>query len=126
MHSSSHRPKNLNLLSVRLPLSALMSVGHRAAGILLFLALPYLLHWLQLSLASEAGFIQVQNDLNSIGLKLVLLVLIWALAHHFIAGIRYLLLDVDIGISRQTAQKSALLVMILGVLITLMAALLLF
>ncbi len=134
MHSSIHsavraaksRPKNLNLLTVRFPLSAVMSVGHRAAGILLFLALPYFLYLLQLSLSGESGFLQVKNDLNNIWLKLVLLVFIWALAHHFVAGIRYFLLDLDIGIERQTAQKSALLVMILGVLVTAIAAFFLF
>ncbi len=134
MHSSVHsavrstksRPKNLNLLSVRFPLSAVMSVGHRAAGILLFLALPYFLYLLQLSLSGESGFLQVKNDLNSIWMKLIMLVFIWALAHHFIAGIRYFLLDLDIGIERQTAQKSALLVMILGVFVTAIAAVVLF
>ncbi len=134
MHSSAHsavrstksRPKNLNLLSVRFPLSAVMSVGHRAAGILLFLALPWFLYLLQLSLSGESGFLQVKNDLNSIWLKLLILVFIWALAHHFIAGIRYFLLDLDIGIERLTAQKSALLVMILGVMVTAIAAFFLF
>ena len=134
MHTSAHsavrstksRPKNLNLLSVRFPLSAIMSVGHRAAGMLLFLALPWFLYLLQLSLSGESGFLQVKNDLNSIWLKLIILVFIWALAHHFIAGIRYFLLDLDIGIERQTAQKSALLVMILGVLLTAIAAFFLF
>ena len=103
-----------------------MSVGHRAAGILLFLALPWFLYLLQLSLSSESGFLQVKNDLNSIWLKMVILVFIWALAHHFIAGIRYFLLDLDIGIERQMAQKSALLVMILGVLVTAIVASFLF
>ncbi len=134
MHSSVHsavrtaknRPKNLNLLSVRFPLSAVMSVDHRASGILLFLALPYFLYLLQLSLSGENGFLQVKNNLNSTWLKMLMLVFIWALAHHFIAGIRYFLLDMDIGIERQTAQKSALLVMILGVLVTAIAAFFLF
>ncbi len=126
MSLHSLRPKNLNLLTVRFPLSAIMSVGHRAAGILLFLALPYLLYLLQLSFASETGFEQAHRILNSIWIKLLMLLLIWALAHHVIAGIRYFLLDLDIGIDRQMAQKSALLVIILGVLVTITAALFLF
>ncbi len=119
MYSRAPRPKNLNLLTVKFPFSAVMSVGHRAAGIVLFLSLPYVLYLLQMSLASEAGFIQAQAELSGVWIKLIMTALVWALAHHFIAGIRYFLLDVDIGIDRQTAQKTALLVMILGVVITL-------
>jgi len=110
------RPKNLNLLSVKFPLSAIMSVGHRAAGIFLFLALPYFLYFFQISLTNEAGFMRAQLEMQEPLVKIIGLIAIWALSHHFFAGIRYFLLDLDIGIEKSRAQKSALIVMILGFL----------
>jgi len=105
------RPKNLNLLSVKFPMSAVMSVGHRAAGILLFLLLPYLLYLLQLSLNNETDFLLVQEQLQSPMAKLFSLIIIWSLVHHFLAGIRYFLLDIDVGIEKHLAQKTAVFVM---------------
>ena len=117
VYSEKKRPKNLDLLSFRFPMSAIMSVGHRAAGIILFLSLPYFLYLLQLSLQSEAGFLQAKIELQEPWIKFIGLTLLWALAHHFFAGIRFFLLDLDIGISKEMAQKSAILVMIMGFLV---------
>lgn len=120
------RPKNLNLLSVKFPLSAIMSVGHRAAGVLLFLSLPYFLYLLQLSLTNDVGFALAASELQGPIVTLFILLAIWALAHHFYAGIRYFLLDLDIGIDKKTAQTSALLVMIAGFITFVVFAFILF
>ncbi len=105
------RPKNLNLLSVKFPMSAVMSVGHRAAGLLLFLLLPYLLYLLHLSLNNESDFLLVKEQLQSPAAKFFTLIIIWSLVHHFLAGIRYFLLDIDVGIEKHLAQKTAVFVM---------------
>jgi succinate dehydrogenase / fumarate reductase cytochrome b subunit len=120
------RPKNLDLLSVKFPMSAVMSVGHRAAGILLFLSLPYFIYIFQLSLFNEEGFMQAKSELQGPLAKMFFLIAIWALAHHFLAGIRYLLLDVDIGIEKKWAQKTAVLVMVSGFIIFSIASAVLF
>ncbi len=120
------RPKNLNLLSVKFPMSAVMSVGHRAAGVLLFISIPYFIYVFQLSLSDETGFLQAKTELNSPLVKLFLLIFIWALAHHFLAGIRFLLLDLDIGIEKKWAQKTAVLVIASGFIIFLICSVVLF
>ncbi len=120
------RPKNFNLLSIKFPLSAVMSVGHRAAGIFLFLALPYFLYFFQISLTNEDGFMRAQLEIQTPLVKIFGLISIWALAHHFFAGIRYFLLDLDIGIEKDRAHKSALMGIISGFLIFSIFAILLF
>ncbi len=120
------RPKNLNLRSVKFPMSAIMSVGHRAAGLLLFLSLPYFIYLFQLSMANETEFMQIKAELQSPVIKLFFLIIIWAFAHHFFAGIRYFLLDVDIGIDKKWAQKTAALVMISGFIIFFIVSIFLF
>ena len=39
------RPKYLNLLQIRMPLPAIVSIMHRVSGAALFLALPLMLWW---------------------------------------------------------------------------------
>ncbi len=113
----ARRPKNLNLLSVKFPMSAILSIGHRASGILLFLSLPYFLYFLQLSLTNETGFLLAKAELQGPLVKLFCVFIIWGLAHHFFSGIRYFLLDFDIGIDKNSAKKSAILVMACGFLV---------
>ena len=46
------------------------------------------------------------------------LLFIWALCHHLCAGIRYLLLDIHIGIELRPARYSSALVIVAGLLLT--------
>ncbi|WP_456447261.1 succinate dehydrogenase, cytochrome b556 subunit [Thiolapillus sp.] len=104
---TSPRPVFLNLLQIRLPVAAVMSIAHRGAGVLLFLAIPLLIGLLSLALSGDAGFVRaalvVQQPLG----KVVLFLLLWALAHHFLAGIRYLLLDAHLGVRAPYFRHSA-------------------
>jgi succinate dehydrogenase / fumarate reductase cytochrome b subunit len=116
------RPKNLNLLSIRLPINALVSILHRVSGFLLFLVLPLVLWCLQQSLQSAAGFEQVQALLTHPLAKLILLSLAWAFFHHFLAGLRHLAMDVHWGTELASARFSSKLVLVCGVLLTLLLA----
>ena len=116
------RPKYLNLqallFEIRLPIAGKLSILHRASGALLFVSLVWLLWMLDLSLSSEAGFDMIKHYAGLLPVKLSLLVLIWALCHHFCAGIRYLLLDLDIGVEKDAAQRSAWIVFAASGLLT--------
>lgn len=115
------------ILSYRLPLAGKLSILHRVSGALLFLCLPLvILPLFGLSVASQAGFDQLAGYVDNVLVKLVLLVLIWGYLHHFCAGIRYLLLDLHIGIDRVSAQKSAGVVFGVSLALTLVFALKLF
>ena len=96
------------ILSYRLPLAGKLSILHRVSGALLFFCLPLvILPLFAASVTSQAGFDQLAGYVDNVLVKLVLLALIWGYLHHFCAGIRYLLLDLHIGIDRVSAQKSA-------------------
>jgi len=106
------RPVFLNLLKFRFPIAAVMSVGHRASGVFLALAVPALIYLLDLSLSSAAGFAHVQELLGGLFVKLVVFVVLWALLHHLLAGIRFLLIDFEIGVEKEAGRKSATAVMV--------------
>lgn len=112
------RPVYLNLLQIRLPLPGLVSILHRASGVLLFLLLPLMLFLLQQSLQSESGFLQLRESISRPAFKIWLAVLLFAWLHHFLAGLRLLLLDMHIGVELPRARLSSALVLALAVVLT--------
>jgi len=120
--AKKNRPKNLNLFTIRMPVNALVSILHRVSGVVLFLILPLLLLLLQLSLSSVAGFAIVENLLNSIVIKLLMLGLALAFFHHFFAGIRHLAMDVHWATTLIKARFTSKLVLVLGGLATALLA----
>jgi succinate dehydrogenase / fumarate reductase cytochrome b subunit len=88
------RPKNLNLLTIRLPINAVVSIMHRVSGVVLFCLLPVLLLAMSFSLSGEANYSRVVAMLDYWLLKLVLIAFSWPFFHHFYAGLRHLAQDV--------------------------------
>jgi succinate dehydrogenase / fumarate reductase, cytochrome b subunit len=105
------RPKNLNLFTIRLPINAVVSIMHRASGVLLFLMLPALLWVLQQSLASESEYQAIADGLGHWFFKLILIAVAGAFFHHFFAGIRHLAMDVHWMTSLQKARFSSRVVL---------------
>jgi len=101
------RPIYLNLLQIRLPIMGVVSLAHRASGVLLFLAIPYAVYLLGLSVTSAPDYDSVIRQLRQPWLQLLLLALVWGLAHHLFAGIRFLLIDADIGVQKTSARVAA-------------------
>jgi len=116
------RPVYLNLLRIHLPLPGWVSILHRLSGALLFVALPLGTWLLALSLSGEDGFRQAKEWAEHPLAKLCVLVLVWAFAHHWLAGLRHLALDVHWGVDLKHARQSSLAVMLAAVLVTLVAA----
>lgn len=98
------RPKNLNLISIRLPLPALVSILHRVSGVILFLIIPALLIVLQTSLRSPEGFKSVAAVMAHPLVKLLLLGFCWAFLHHMFAGVRHLMSDMSLGLELHQAR----------------------
>ena len=118
--SSHSRPVFLNLLQIRLPVAGIISIAHRAAGVLLFLSIPFLAALLSVALSGQAGFLQAQTLLKQPIMQVILFLLLWALFHHFLAGIRYLLIDVHLGVQAPRYQQTAWAVLILSPVLALL------
>ena len=113
------RPKNLDLFSIRLPLPGKVSILHRVSGAGLFLCLPVILWLFGASLGSAESFASFKSIADLLLVKVVLAGLIWAFVHHFCAGIRFLLLDLHVGIEKPAANKSAAMVLAVSIPLTL-------
>lgn len=110
------RPVYLNLLKIRLPLPGIVSFAHRITGVLLFLSLPFAVFLLDLSIESEATFVRVQQILNQPLMLIIQILILWSLAHHFFAGIRFLLIDAEIGVDKSQSRTGAWLVLLAEVI----------
>jgi len=113
---AKRRPVFLDLRRIHFPPQAIASIAHRLTGVLMLLAILPATWLFTLSLSGPEGFARAGQALTGWPAGIAALLLALSLAHHLFAGIRYLLLDIDIGIARQTARRSALWVMGAGVL----------
>lgn len=118
MSIKKQRPKNLDLTSIRLPLPGKVSILHRVSGAGIFLMLPLLLWIFQASVTSPESFEAFKAVASHPLAKLILAGLIWAYMHHFCAGIRFLLLDVHVGVELQPARQSAAVVLAVSLVLT--------
>jgi succinate dehydrogenase / fumarate reductase cytochrome b subunit len=128
---SKKRPefRNINafrdLTTYRLPAAGWVSILHRISGLLMFLLMPFIIWMFDTSLSSEISF-GVFTAAFSAGIgfipgwfvKLVLLALIWAYLHHFIAGVRHLYMDATHSVSKAFGKSSAVLTLVLSLGLT--------
>ena len=114
------------LSQYRLPLAGIVSILHRVSGALMFLVgIPFILYLFQQSLTSEISFDNYRAVVGSPLGKLVLLALVWGYLH-FCAGIRYLLLDMHVGVEKESSRTSAAVVLGVSLVLTAVVALKLF
>ncbi len=114
------RPKNLNLFTIHFPVPAIISILHRVSGAVLFLLIPFMLWGLEYSL-TESGFATLQDWFGIIYIKLFFWLLLVPLIFHLVAGIRHLLMDIQIGTTLKGARTTAWLTFIISGVIILLA-----
>ena len=123
--------RNINALrdlpTYRLPAPGWVSILHRVSGVLMFVLMPFIIWMFDTSVSSELSFARFRAAFNS-GLgfvpgwfvKLVVLALIWAYLHHFIAGVRHLWMDVSHkAVTKEFGATSAMFTLVVSVLLTL-------
>ena len=90
------RPKNLDLLTIRFPLPAIVSILHRISGVVLFILIPVFIALFQYSL-TYTGFEHLQAIFHTPLAKFLLWLVLLPFVYHLVAGIRHLLTDMHIG-----------------------------
>lgn len=120
----------IDALQYRLPLAGVVSILHRASGVVLFVLLPFIVWMFDTSVTSEISFDSFTSAfVAGLGfapawfVKLVVLALIWASLHHLIAGLRHLWMDATHSVSKEFGRQSAVVTLALsGVLTVLLGA----
>lgn len=118
---NSQRPVNLDLRTIKLPVTAYTSILHRISGVILFFGIAIMLYALDMSLSSEEGFAEVQACLTSPLAKLVIWGLLSALLYHLVAGIRHLIMDLGIGETLEGGKLGSKIVLAISVVLIVLA-----
>lgn len=117
----SQRPVNLDLRTIKLPITAYTSILHRISGVILFVGIAVLLYALDKSLASEEGFEQVKACMASPLAKLVIWGLLSALLYHLVAGVRHLIMDMGIGETLEGGKLGSQIVLAVSAVVIVLA-----
>jgi succinate dehydrogenase / fumarate reductase cytochrome b subunit len=115
------RPKNLNLLTIQFPIPAIVSILHRISGVVLFLMIPLILWVLTVSLNSPEDFQRIHDSLATPFAKIVVLVFLAPFLFHFVAGIRHLLMDMNIGSELKSGRLAAILTIVISFILVALA-----
>ena len=115
------RPVNLDLSTIKFPVTAIASITHRVAGVAIFLALRILLWMLDRSLASPESFADLKElMMTSLLVKLVVWGILSVLLYHLVAGIRHLIMDTGVGESLEGGRRGAKLAFIISAVLILL------
>nr|WP_286196686.1 MULTISPECIES: succinate dehydrogenase, cytochrome b556 subunit [Gammaproteobacteria] len=118
---NSKRPVNLDITTIKLPLPAYTSILHRISGVILFIGLGFLLYGLELSLASEESFDALKALLSAPLAKFIIWGILSALIYHLIAGVKHLLMDVDVGDGKESGSLGAIVTLVLSTVLIILA-----
>ena len=115
----------IDAVKYRLPLAGVVSILHRASGLLMFMLLPFVIWLFDVSVTSEVSY-ERYTSAFAVGIgfvpawfvKLVVLGLIWSYLHHFIAGVRHLWMDATHSVTKEFGRQSAVVTLALSLLLT--------
>ena len=115
----------IEALQYRLPIAALVSILHRASGMLMFFLLPFIVWMFDASVTSEisygaftSAFVAGIGFVPGFVIKLVALALIWAYLHHAVAGVRHLWMDATHSVTKQQGHSSAVVTFAISIVLT--------
>lgn len=114
------RPKNLNLLTIRFPLPAIISILHRVSGVILFLLIPIALWGLSYTLTPD-GFDAFQDAYDNFFVKAVLWLMLVPFCYHLVAGLRHLLSDIHLGDTLKSGRASARFAIVAALILIILA-----
>lgn len=116
------RPLSPHLQIYRLPLPALLSISHRATGVLLAAGSLVLVYWLAAAANGPEAFAGAQATLGTIPGRVLLLAFTFSLFYHLANGIRHLFWDAGIGLELGPARISGMVVVAAAAALTVLSA----
>ena len=115
------RPVNLDLTTLRFPITAIASILHRVSGVVLFFGSFVLMALLGMSLDNEAGFADVLVLLDNGFIGFIVWGVLAARAYHFVAGLKHLFMDMGYGETLESGPILAKISMALAVVLMVLA-----
>lgn len=95
-----------------------LSIIHRATGVALYFGTLLLVWWLIAAASGPAAYAYVQAFAGSFIGRLILFGYTWALVHHAMSGIRYLVWDLGYGFKPAEREWLTRAALVAGIVIT--------
>ena len=114
----SNRPLSPHLSVYKFKYTLLSSILNRFTGLGLTAAMLPLAYWLMALASGPESYASAVVVLSHPVFKLIFAGVAFAFAYHLVAGIRHLVWDTGRGLEKHQSQKSAWLVGVLSVLLT--------
>lgn len=118
---NKNRPVNLDISTIKLPITAYVSILHRVSGVILFGVVAILLCMLDASLESAESFAALKEGLQNPVYQFLIWGSLAALAYHTVAGIKHLIMDAGIGETLEGGQAGAKIVLVVAVVLIVLA-----
>jgi succinate dehydrogenase / fumarate reductase cytochrome b subunit len=118
---NKNRPVNLELSTIKFPITAIVSILHRISGVILLGGILVLMWMLDASLSSEESFQSMADTLGHPVVQIIVWLVLAALAYHLLAGVRHLVMDMNIGEGLQAGRMTAGVVLGLSVVLAIAA-----
>lgn len=122
--AESNRPISPHLQVYRLPLTGVLSISHRIAGVLLALGLLVFCYGLLAIAQGEESFTAFQSFSHSFFGQLILYGWLFALFYHFCHGIRHIIWDFAKGFDQDMMDHLAILEIVSSIVLFILAILL--
>ena len=114
---NKNRPVNLDISTIKLPITSYVSILHRVSGVIMLGGIVVLIWMLDASLASEESFEQLKECLTHPVLKVVVWGVVAALAYHLVMGIRHMIMDLGYCESLEGGRASAKVAAVVAVVL---------
>ena len=122
MAVKDNRPVNLDIGTIKLPITAYASILHRVSGVAIFVGVAVLLCLLECSLESAESFNTVKATLaDNFLVKLIVWGVLCGFIYHTCAGVKHLIMDLGIGETLEGGKKGATIVFIVSPILMLLA-----
>lgn len=118
------RPTNLDLSTVKFPVTAIASILHRVSGIIVFIALAIFLLLLNCSLTSAEDFQRVQGYFDLFIVEFIFWGALTGLAYHAVFGIRHMIQDLGHWEELDSASLSAKAGFVITIILSILAGIL--
>lgn len=100
-----------------MPITAITSILHRITGVMLFVAVGFLVWALSLSLESRQGFDQTVAIMTHPLAKLITWGILSLVIYHLFAGIKHLIMDAGFAETKEGGPLAAKITLVLTVVV---------
>ena len=113
-----NKPLSPHIQIYRWHISSLVSITHRITGIINFFVISLIFLWFVFIFFGESNYQIIQNILETLVGKFIILAITWSFSFQMLSEIRHLIMDLGYGFELQATRISGLLVIFGSIFLT--------